>query len=70
MNVLSEPGLENEFNSVTLFGDNAGALHVAGNSTYSARTKDIALRIFFLKELVRDCKTNSTIFRPKTRWLI
>ena len=25
------------------FGDNAGAVHIAGNSTYSSRTKYIAL---------------------------
>ena len=56
LNNLSEFGFEIEFNSVPLFGDNTGALHVIGNSTYRARTKHIALRLLFLKELVRDGK--------------
>ena len=56
MNMLSELGFEKEFNSVLLFGDNIGALHVVGNFTYSARITSIALRFFFLKELVRDGK--------------
>lgn len=56
INMLSELGFEKEVNSVPLFGDDTGALHVFGNSTYSARTKHIALRFFFLKELIRDGK--------------
>ena len=41
---------------VPLFGDNTEALHIAGNSTYSSRTKHIALRFFYMKELVKDGK--------------
>ena len=56
MNMLSELGFENEFNCVPLLRDNAGALHIAGNSICSARTKYTALRLLILKVLVRDGK--------------
>ena len=44
------------FSSVPINCDSTGALHVAGNSTYSSRTKHIALRFFFLCELVKGGK--------------
>lgn len=56
MNMLSELGFEKGFNSVPLFRDNTGARNVAGNSTYSARTKHIALRFFFLEKWAWDDK--------------
>ena len=43
-NMMAELGFETLFESVPLFGDNTGALHIAGNSTYNSRTKHIALR--------------------------
>ena len=48
-NVMAALGFPQLFDSVPLFFDNTGALHIAGNSTYSSRTKHIALRLFFLK---------------------
>ena len=42
--------------SVPINCDRSGALHVAGNSTYSSRTKNIALRFFFLRELIKGGK--------------
>ena len=38
--------------SVPLYIDNTSALHVADNRTYSPRAKHIALRYFFVQELV------------------
>ena len=53
-NMMAELGFGKLFESVPLFGDNTGALHIAGNGTYSSRTKHIALCFFYLKELVTD----------------
>ncbi|CAM9522413.1 unnamed protein product, partial [Laminaria digitata] len=53
-NMMAELGFGKLFNSVPLFVENTGALHIAGNSTYSSRTKHIDLRFFFLKELVKE----------------
>lgn len=47
--MMTNVGIGNVFNSVPLFGDSAGALHVAGNSIYISRAKHIALRFFLLK---------------------
>ena len=55
-NMMAELGFGKLFESVPLFGDNTGALHIAGNITYSCRTKHISLRFFYLKELVKDGK--------------
>ena len=51
---MTELGFGNLFDSVPFLVDNKGALHIAGNSTYSSRTKHIALRFFFLKELDKE----------------
>ena len=51
---MTELGFGNLFDSVPFLVDNKGALHIAGNSTYSSRTKHIALRFFFLKELGKE----------------
>ena len=53
---MAELGFVKLFESVPLFGDNIGVLHIAGNSTYSSRTKHIALCFFYLKELDKDGK--------------
>ena len=55
-NTIVELGFGNQFKSVPLFGNNAGALHIAGNITYSSHTKHIALSFFYSKELVKDDK--------------
>ena len=55
-NLMAELKCGNLFESVPLFGDNTGALLIAGSSTYSSRTKHIAMRFFYLKELVKDGK--------------
>ena len=52
--MMQELGFKDGFDSVPLFIDNTSALHVTGNCTYSSRGKHIALRYFFIQELVED----------------
>ena len=40
--------------SGTRYIDNTSALHVDGNRTYSSRVKHVALRYFFIQELVKE----------------
>ena len=54
-NFMIEPSFTS-FDSVLINCDSAGALHIAGNSTYSSRTKHIALCFLFLRELVKSGK--------------
>ena len=54
--MMAELGFGKLFESVPLFGANTGALHKAGNSTYGSRTKHIALRFIYFKDLVKDGK--------------
>lgn len=51
-NFLTELGFK-KFSSVPINSDSTGALSVAGNSMFSSRTKHIALRFFFLRELIK-----------------
>ena len=44
------------FSTVPINCNNAGALHLRGNAKYSSRMKHIALRFFFLRELVKTVK--------------
>ena len=53
-NMMLELGLKEGCDSVPLNIDNTSALHVVGNRTYSHRTKQIALRYFFVQELVEE----------------
>ena len=46
-NMMLELDFDESFGSRLLYIDNTSALHVAGNQTFSARTKHIALRYFF-----------------------
>ena len=64
-NMMEELGFKEGFGSVSLSIDSTTALHVAGNRTYSPRAKDIALRYFFVKELVEE--GNFTIHFVKTQ---
>lgn len=67
-NVTTELTFGKLLNSAPLFGDNTGALrvHVTGNSTYSSRTKHIALRFFFFLKAVTK-GGNSTIHHLGTQ---
>ena len=53
-NMMKELGFGTRFDSVPLYIDNTSALHVAGNRTYSSRVKHVALRRFFIQELVKE----------------
>ena len=55
-NMMLELDFDMSFGSVPLYIDNTSALHVAGNRTYSPRAKHIALRYFFVQELVEEGK--------------
>lgn len=56
------------FDSVPIHCDITGALHIAGNSMYSSKTKHIALRFFFLRELVKS--GNIAIHRVGTHQML
>ena len=55
-NVLIELGFGKEVEKVPLYIDNTATLHVIGNRAYSSRTKHIALRFFYIRELVSEGK--------------
>ena len=56
--MMLELGFDKSFGSVPLYIDNTSPLHVAGNRTYSRRAKHIALRYFFVQELVEEGKVS------------
>ena len=58
-------GFKEGFGSMPLYIDNTSALQVAGNHTYSPCAKHIALRYFFVQELVE--KGKITIHFGKTQ---
>ena len=53
-NMITELGFGKEFEQVPLHIDNTATLHVIGNRAFSSRTKDITLRFFYLRELVKN----------------
>ena len=53
-NMMKELGFGTRFDSVPLYIDNTSALHVAGNRPYSSRVKHVAIRYFFIQELVKE----------------
>ena len=55
-NMMLERSFKEGFNSVPPYIDNTSALHDAGNLTYSPGVKHIALRYFFVRELVEEGK--------------
>ena len=57
-NMMLELGFDESFGSVPLYIDNTSALHVAGNRNCSPRAKHIALRYFFVQELLEEGKVS------------
>ena len=53
-NMLTELGFVKEFAQVPLYCDNTARLHALGNPSLSSRTKHIALRFFYIRELVSE----------------
>ena len=66
-NMMLELGFKKRFGSVPLHIDNTSALHVAGNNTYRPRAKLIALRYFFVQELVEEDKITIRFVKHKTK---
>ena len=66
-NFLTELGLKDS-SQVPIRSDSTGALSVAEISMFSARTKHIALRYFFVRELVKKNKT--TLHYTPTRQML
>ena len=53
-NMMTELGFGQQFGEVPLYIDNTATLHVLGNQAFSSRTKHIALRYFYVRELVTE----------------
>ena len=53
-NMLTELGFGKEFAQVPLYCDNTASLNALGNCSFSSRTKHIALRFFYIRELVSE----------------
>ena len=66
-NFLTELGLKDS-SQVPIRSDSTGALSVAGNSMFRARTKHIALRYFFVRELVK--KNKITLHYTPTKQML
>ena len=60
-NMLTELGFGKEFEQVPPHIDNTATLHVIGNGAFSSRTKHIALRFFYIRELVKQNKLTTHI---------
>ena len=60
-NMTLELGLKEGFGSVPPYIDNTSALHDTGNITYSPGAKHIAMRYFFVQELVEEGKITSSL---------
>ena len=55
-NMMTELGFGQEFSSAPLYIDNTATLNVIGNQTFSGRTKHVALRFFYIREIVKEGK--------------
>ena len=75
-NIMQELGFGEKFKRVPLHIDNTSALHVAGNHTFSSSAKHVALRLFYIREIVQEGKvsihyvpTEDNIFDLETKLL-
>lgn len=55
-NMMVEVGFKKGLSSVPLCRNNTSTLHVTGNRIYSPRAKNVALRYFFVQDLVQEGK--------------
>ena len=53
-NMMTELGFGQQFGQVPLYIDDTATFHVLGNQAFSSRTKHIALRYFYVRELVTE----------------
>ncbi|CAM9682894.1 unnamed protein product, partial [Sphacelaria rigidula] len=65
-NMMMELGFGEAFHRVPVHIDNTSTLHVAGNSTYSGRTKHAELRYFFIRELIKKRGPPFITWTPRT----
>ncbi|CAB1120611.1 unnamed protein product [Ectocarpus sp. CCAP 1310/34] len=61
-NMMTELGFGKEFAQLPVYCDNTATLHALGNRSFSSRTKHIALRFFFIRELVTEGKISIHYF--------
>ena len=61
-NMMKELGFGMRFDNVPVYIDNTSTLHVVGNQTYSPRVKHVALRFFFVQELVKEGRISIHFF--------
>ena len=66
-NIMPGLGFKEGFGSVPLYIDNTSAFYVVGNRTYSPRAKHIALRYFFVQELVEEGKITIHFVKPQNQ---
>ena len=66
-NMMLELGFKGGFDSMPLDIDNTSTLNVAGNRTYSLRAKHIALRYFFVRELVEEGKITTHFVKTQIK---
>ena len=53
---MPELGFEEAFKCIPVHIENTSALYVAGNKTYSSRVKHVALRLFYVREIIQEEK--------------
>ena len=53
-NMLTELGFGKEFSQMPVYSDNTATLHALGNGSFSSMSKHIALRFFFIREVVTE----------------
>lgn len=53
-NMMKEWGFETQFEQGPVNIDSMATLHVIGNQSSTSRTRQIALRFFYVRELVND----------------
>ena len=64
-NMLTKLGFGMEFEQVPLHMNDTATLHLIGNRAFRSRTKHIALRFFYIRELVKETKITTHCISTK-----
>ena len=67
-NMMKELGFGTQFEQVPANIDKTATLHVIGNQAFSSPTKHIALRFFYVRELVSDGAISIHYIPTGTSW--
>ena len=67
-NMLTELGFDEESKQVPLKIDSTATVDVNGNRAYSSRTKHVALRFFYIRELVKENKITTHYASTEDIW--